>query len=76
MGAIQQLPTHGDGLLDLRELARTLLETRVNEIMGGHRQGSCALSDSPIGPPSGTATRRAASRPGSGGTPIRSQRRT
>lgn len=30
----------------------------------------------PLGPPSGTATRRAASRPGSGGTPIRSPRRT
>lgn len=31
---MQQLPTHGDGLLDMRELARTLLETMVNEIMG------------------------------------------
>ena len=31
----------------------------------GYRQDSCALSDSPIGPPSGAATRPAASRPGS-----------
>ena len=33
MDTLQQLPTHSDGLLDIRELARTLLETMVNEIM-------------------------------------------
>lgn len=40
------------------------------------RQDSCALSSGPIGPPSGTVTHKAASRPGSGGTPIRFPRRT
>ena len=35
-----------------------------------YRQDSCALSDSPIGPPSGTATPPAESRPGSGGAPL------
>ena len=101
MDTLQQLPTHGDGLLDMRELARALLESMVNEAMDaqadmlcedganarngyrerglatpGYRQDSCALSGSLIGPPSGTAARRAASRPGSGGTPTRSPRRT
>ena len=41
-----------------------------------YRQDSCALSDSPIDPPSGTATPPAESRPGSGGSPTRSPRRT
>ena len=40
-----------------------------------YRQDSCALSDSPIGPPSGAATRPAASRPGSASTPTRSPTR-
>ena len=42
----------------------------------GYRQDSFALYDNPIGPPSGAPTRPAASRPGSGGNPTRSPRRT
>ena len=42
----------------------------------GYRQDSCALSDSPIGPPSGAATPPAESRPGSASTPTRSRLRT
>ena len=41
-----------------------------------YRQESCALSDSPIGPPSGAATPPAESRPGSASTPTRSRLRT
>ena len=41
MGTLQQLPTHGDGLLDIRELARTLLETMVNEIMDTQADMAC-----------------------------------
>lgn len=41
MDALQQLPTHGDGLLDMRELARTLLETMVNEIMDAQADMAC-----------------------------------
>ena len=33
MDTSRQLPTHGDGLLDMRKLARTLLESMVNEVM-------------------------------------------
>lgn len=40
-----------------------------------YRQVSCALSDSPIGPPSGASTRPAASRPGSAPSPTRSRPR-
>lgn len=32
MDASRQLPTHGDGLLDMREPARTPLESMVNEV--------------------------------------------
>lgn len=48
----------------------------IRELSPRYRQDSCALSDSPIGPPSGAATLPAASRPGSGGRPTRSPRRT
>lgn len=41
MDTLQQLPTHGDGLLDMRELARTLLETMVNEIMDAQADMAC-----------------------------------
>lgn len=41
MDALQQLPTHGDGLLDMRELARTLLETMVDEIMDAQADMAC-----------------------------------
>ena len=41
MDALQQLPTRGDGLLDMRELARTLLETMVNEIMDAQADMAC-----------------------------------
>lgn len=41
MDTLQQLPTHGDGLLDTRELARTLLETMVNEIMDAQADMAC-----------------------------------
>lgn len=41
MDTLQQLPTHGDGLLDIRELARTLLETMVNEIMDAQADMAC-----------------------------------
>ena len=32
MDTLRRLPTHGDGLLDIREPARTLPGTMVNEI--------------------------------------------
>ncbi|WP_072373565.1 EamA family transporter [Thermophilibacter mediterraneus] len=51
-------------------------EIVATSLIARYRQDSCALSDSPIGPPSGAATRPAASRPGSGGSPTRSRRRT
>lgn len=41
MDTLQQLPTHGDGPLDMRELARTLLETIVNEIMDAQADMAC-----------------------------------
>lgn len=41
MDTLRQLPTHGDGLLDMRELARTLLETMVNEIMDAQADMAC-----------------------------------
>ena len=41
MDALQQLPTHGDGLLDMRELARTLLESMVNEVMDAQADMPC-----------------------------------
>ena len=41
MGTLQQLPTHGDGLLDMRELARTLLESMVNELMDAQADMLC-----------------------------------
>lgn len=33
MDTLRQLPTHDDGFLDMRVLARTLLEPMVNEVM-------------------------------------------
>ena len=41
MDTSRQLPTHGDGLLDMRELARTLLESMVNEVMGAQADMLC-----------------------------------
>ena len=41
MDTLQQLPTHGDGFLDMRELARTLLETMVNEVMDAQTDMLC-----------------------------------
>ena len=41
MDTLQRLPTRGDGLLDMRELARTLLETMVNEIMDAQADMAC-----------------------------------
>lgn len=41
MDTLQQLPTHRDGLLDMRELARTLLETMVNEVMDAQADMLC-----------------------------------
>lgn len=41
MDTLRQLPTHGDGLLDMRELARTLLENMVNEIMDAQADMAC-----------------------------------
>lgn len=41
MDTLQQLPTHGDGLLDMRELARTLLESMVNELMDAQADMLC-----------------------------------
>lgn len=41
MDASRQLPTHGDGLLDMRELARTLLESMVDEMMGAQADMLC-----------------------------------
>ena len=49
---------------------------RTAEMLRRYRQDSCALSDSPIGPPPDTASRPAASRPGSASTPTRSRPRT
>ena len=49
---------------------------RPAEPEDGYSQDSCALSDSPIGPPPpGAATPPAGSRPGSGGSPTHSRRR-
>lgn len=41
MDTLQQLPTHGDGLLDIRELARTLLESMVNKVMDAQADMLC-----------------------------------
>lgn len=41
MNTLQQLLTHRDGLLDMRKLAHTLLETMVNEIMDAQADMAC-----------------------------------
>lgn len=41
MDTLQQLPTHGDGPLDMRELAPTLLESMVNEVMDAQADMLC-----------------------------------
>lgn len=41
MDTLQQLPTHGDGLLGMRELTRTLLEPMVNEVMDAQADMLC-----------------------------------
>lgn len=41
MDALQRIPTDGDGMADLRELARTLLETMVNSVMGAQADALC-----------------------------------
>ena len=41
MDTLQQLPTHGDGLLDIKELARTLTGAMVNEIMDARADMAC-----------------------------------
>lgn len=41
MDTSRQLPTHGDGLLDMRELARTLLESMVNKVMDAQADMLC-----------------------------------
>lgn len=41
MDTSRQLPTHGDGLLDMGELARTLLESMVNKVMDAQADMLC-----------------------------------
>ena len=41
MDTSRQLPTHGDGLLDMGGLARTLLESMVNELMDAQADMLC-----------------------------------
>ena len=41
MDTSRQLPAHRDGLLDMRELARTLLETMLNEVMDARADMLC-----------------------------------
>ena len=41
MDTSRQLPTHGDGLPDMREPARTLLESMVNEVMDAQADMLC-----------------------------------
>lgn len=41
MDASRQLPTHGDGLLDMREPARTPLESMVNELTDARADMPC-----------------------------------
>ncbi len=41
MDTSRQLPTHGDRPLDMRELARTLLESMVNEVMDAQADMLC-----------------------------------
>ena len=43
MDTLRQLPTHGDGLLDMRELARTLLETMASEVMDAQADMPCGV---------------------------------
>mgnify|MGYP003375493069 FL=1 len=58
MDTLQQLPTHGDGPLDMRELSRTLLETMAREVMDAQADMLCG-----DGRTSETATAGAASPP-------------
>lgn len=41
MDTLRRLPTHGDGLLDIREPARTLPGTMVNEITDTQADMAC-----------------------------------
>ena len=41
MDTSRQLPTHGDGPFDMREPARTLLESMVNEAMDAQADMPC-----------------------------------
>ena len=41
MDTSRQLPTHGDGPLDMRKLARTLLESMANEVMDAQADMPC-----------------------------------
>lgn len=41
MDTSRQLPTHGDGLLDMRGLARTLLESLMNKVMDAQADMPC-----------------------------------
>lgn len=43
MDTLRRLPTHGDGLLDMRELARTLLETMASEVMDAQADMLCGV---------------------------------
>ena len=87
MGIYNALPRLNDALASI--LNQTLSDYEVVLVDDGSTDGSAEVCDAfavpsrflrtfrqPLGTPSGTATRRAASRPGSGGTPIRSPRRT
>lgn len=41
MDTLPRLPTRGDGFLDMRELARTLPGTMVNEVMDAQADMTC-----------------------------------
>ena len=41
MDTLRRLPTHGDGLLDIREPARTLPGTMANETTGTQADMAC-----------------------------------
>lgn len=43
MDTLRQLPTHGDGLLYMGELARTLLETMASEVMDAQADMLCGV---------------------------------